>query len=50
MMAWPGGTDAVGQSVMVLTVFILSFVALFRYKVDVVWIIPVAGLIGYFAG
>lgn len=50
MMAWPGSTGAVVQSVMVLVVFILSFVALFRYKIDVVWIIPVAGLIGYFIG
>ncbi|VGO21235.1 putative chromate transport protein [Pontiella sulfatireligans] len=50
MMAWPDGGDAVVQSAMVLIVFILSFVALFKYKVDVVWIIPVAGLAGYLSG
>lgn len=49
-MAWLGSTGAVIQSAMVWGVFILSFMALFRYKVDVVWVIPVAGLIGYFIG
>ncbi len=50
MMAWPNGADIAVRSVMVLLVFTLSFIALFKYKVDVVWIIPVAGVIGYFLG
>lgn len=31
-------------------IFIASFVALFRFKVDVVWIIPLAGLMGFLFG
>jgi chromate transporter len=50
MMAWPEGTAFNVQSLLVLTVFVLSFVALFKYKLDVVWIIPVAGLMGYLSG
>jgi len=50
MMALSGTSCALSQYAMVLIVFILSFVALFKFKVDVVWIIPVAGLIGYFVG
>jgi hypothetical protein len=38
------------QYAVVLLVFILSFFALFKYKVDVVWVIPFAGLIGFFLG
>jgi chromate transporter len=50
MMAWPSGMNDAIQYGMVLLVFILSFFALFKYKVDVVWVIPFAGLIGFFLG
>lgn len=47
MMAWPGAEGSVAQLIMVPGVFMVSFFALTRYKVDVVWIIPAAGLIGF---
>lgn len=47
MMAWPGGAEAVHETIMVSLVFVLSFIALLKFKVDVVWIIPAAGVIGY---
>ncbi|HSR88587.1 MAG TPA: chromate efflux transporter [Pontiella sp.] len=49
-LAWPHGEDGAGAAAMVLAVFLLSFAAQFRYKVDIIWIIPVAGGIGFFFG
>jgi len=50
MMARPQGDIEIMQLIAVLSVFILSFTALFKFKVDVVWIIPVAGVMGFFFG
>ncbi len=49
-LAWPGGEAGLARAAMVLAVFGLSFVAQFKYKVDVVWIIPSAGLAGFVFG
>ena len=49
-MAWPDGGGGIVPYVMVPALFLLSFTALVRYKVDIVWIIPAAGLIGYLFG
>jgi chromate transporter len=50
MMALPHGEIGSVQQIAVLAVFILSFVALFKFKVDVVWIIPLTGVVGFFFG
>ncbi len=49
-LAWPHGEGSWAATAMVLAVFLLSFTAQFRYKVDIIWIIPVAGVIGFFFG
>jgi chromate transporter len=50
LMAWPGSGGESGEYILVLCVFLSSFVALFRFKVDVIWVVPFAGLLGYFFG
>lgn len=50
LMAWPGAGGHVFAYVLLLFIFIVSFIALIRFKVDILWVIPVAGLLGYFLG
>jgi chromate transporter len=49
-MAWPESMDMWGRTILVTGVFSLSFIALYRFKVDVVWVIPVAGIVGFLFG
>ena len=50
LMAWPESMELWGHAVLVGSVFCLSFIALHRFKVDVLWVIPTAGIVGYFFG
>lgn len=50
MMAWPGGAGGWVSCALTLFLFVSSFVALFRFKVDIIWIIPMAGLFGFLLG
>jgi chromate transporter len=50
MLAWPAGDAGVMDYFLPLLVFVLSFMALYRFKVDVVWLIPAAGIVGFLAG
>ncbi len=50
MMAWPGAGGGLAPYALVLLIFVASFVAMFRFKVDVVWIIPAAGVLGFLFG
>ncbi|MDF7826959.1 chromate efflux transporter [Pontiellaceae bacterium B12227] len=51
MLAWPAeGTDSLVSVIMVLAVSAGSFVALSKFKVDIIWVIPLSGIIGFIFG
>jgi len=50
MMAWPTGSHDIPAYGLVAVIFLASFIAMSRFKVDVVWIIPLAGLLGLWLG
>lgn len=51
MMALPAQEEFAVQGLWVpVAIFSLSFIVLIKYKVDVLWIIPAAGIIGFFLG
>jgi len=50
LMALPESMDMWGRTILVTSVFCLSFIALYRFKMDVVWVIPAAGIVGFLFG
>lgn len=50
IMAWPDHPQNLMPYALVAFIFIASLIAMHRFKVDVVWIIPLAGLLGFLLG